>query len=103
MTSIMTNGLPFNIARLRAKAQFLANKVAFDWRQKPFDLVHLEAIAQAIRDALNREPDASLLPYAIVNFSSEKSDTTARRLVYDVILKGDNQSDRIAEITIFVS
>jgi hypothetical protein len=103
MTSIMTNGLPFNIARLRAKAQSLADRVAFDWRQKPFDLVHLEAIAQAIRDALNREPEASLLPYGVVNFSSEKSDTADRRLVYDVLLKGDNQADRIAEITIFVS
>jgi len=103
MTSIVTNGLHFNMARLRAKAQFLANKVAFNWRQKPFDLVHLEAIAQAIRIALNREPDASLLPYSVVNFNSEKSDIAARSLVYDVILEGDNQGDRIAEITIFVS
>lgn len=103
MTSVVTNGFPFNIARLRAKAQFLADKVGFDWKQKPFDLVHIEGIGQAIRDALNREPEASLLPYGVVNFSSEKSDTAARRLVYDLLLKGDDQGDRIAEITIFVS
>jgi len=102
MTSIVTNGLPFNVARLKAKAQFLANKVAYNWQQKPFDLVHIEGIAQAIRIALNREPDASLLPYSVVNFNVEKSDTSARSLVYDVMLEGDSQGDRIAEITIFV-
>jgi len=102
MSSIITNGLPFNIARLKAKAQFLANRVAYNWHQKPFDLVHIEGVAQAIRIALNREPDASLLPYSVVDFNADKSDTAARSLVYDVMLEGDNQGDRIAEITIFV-
>lgn len=101
--AIATTGVPFNLARLRAKAQFLANEVAQMWRQKPYDLVHLEAIAQAIRDSLNREPEASFLPYAVVNYNNEKSSTTERRLVYDVILKGDDGGDRITEITIFVS
>ncbi len=102
VSAIVTNGLPFNVARLKAKAQFLANKVASNWQQKPFDLVHIEGIAQAIRIALNLEPDSSLLPYSVVNFNSEKSDTAARSLVYDIMLEGDNQGDRIAEITIFV-
>lgn len=103
MNAIATNGTPLNVARLRAKAQFLANAVAVDWANKPFDLVHLEGIGQAIRDSLNREPEASLLPYAVVNYNAQKSSTTLRRLVFDIILTGDDGGDRIAEITIFVS
>lgn len=101
-TAIATNGTPFNVARLRAKAQFIANTIALDWKQKPFDLIHLEGFAQAVRDALNREPEPSLLPYSTVNYSSEKSSTTLRRLVYDITLKGDDGADRIAEIIVYV-
>jgi hypothetical protein len=103
MNAIATNGVPLNVARLRAKAQFLANRVAVDWKNKPFDLVHLEGIGQAIRDSLNREPEASLLPYSVVNYNAQKSSTTLRRLVFDIILTGDDGGDQIAEITIFVS
>ena len=102
-SAIATNGTPFNVARLRAKAQFIANKIAVDWQQKPFDLIHLEGFSQAVRDALNREPEASLLPYSTVNYSSEKSSTADRRLVYDITLKGDNGADRIAEIIVYVA
>lgn len=103
MNAIATNGTPLNVARLKAKAQFLANKVAVNWVNKPFDLVHLEAIGQAIRDSLNREPEASLLPYAVVNYNAQKSSTTLRQLVFDIILTGNDGGDRIAQITIFVS
>lgn len=103
MNGITTNATPFNVARLKAKAQFLANKVSENWRQKPFDLAHLEGIGQAIRDVLNREPEASLLPYATVNYNSEKSSTVDRRLVFDITLAGDLQGGRIEQITIFVS
>jgi hypothetical protein len=100
--AIATNGVAINIARLRAKAQFLANKVADAWRLKPWDLVHIEAIGQAIRNVLNLEPQASNLPYCVVNFNSGLSSMNDRKLVYDLILKGGNASDRIALITVFV-
>lgn len=101
-TALTSNGTALNVARLRAKAQFIANKLAEDWKQKPFDLIHLEGFAQAIRDALNREPIPSLLPYATVNYSSDKSSTADRRLVYDITLQGDDGADRIAEIIVYV-
>lgn len=103
MNAIATSGTPLNVARLRAQAQFVANLVAVNWQQKPFDLVHLEGIGQAIRDSLNRKPEASNLPFATVNFNAQKSSTADRKLVYDIILKGDDQGDRIAEITVFVN
>lgn len=100
--AIATNGVAINLARLRAKAQFLANKVADAWRLKPWDLVHIEAIGQAIRNSLNLEPQASNLPYCTVNFNSGLSSIDERKLVYDLILKGGDASDRIALITVFV-
>ena len=100
--AIVTSGIALNLARLRAKAQFLANKVAEAWRLKPYDLVHLEAIGQAIRNSLNLEPQASKLPYSVVNFNAAQSVIAERKLVYDLILKGNDESDRISLITIFV-
>lgn len=100
--AIATNGTAINLARLRAKAQFLANKVADAWRLKPWDLVHIEAIGQAIRNSLNLEPERSNLPYCVVNFNSGLSSITERKLVYDLILKGGDAGDRIALITVFV-
>lgn len=102
LNAIATNGIPLNVARLRAKAQFLANKVAEDWRTKPYDLIHIEAIGQAIRNSLNLEPSASYLPYAVVNFNAQESVLAERKLVYDLILKGSDEGDRINLITIFV-
>jgi hypothetical protein len=102
MNAIATNGTPFNIARLQVKTQLLANKIAAAWRQLPFDLAHLEGIAQGIRDRLNREPEASLLPYATVNFNPERSSIPNKLLAYDVILQGGNAGDRIAEIIVYI-
>jgi hypothetical protein len=100
--AIATNGIALNTARLRAKAQFLANKVAENWRLKPLDLVHIEAIGQAIRNSLNLEPEASKLPYCVVNFNASQSLIAERKLVYDLNLKGSNDSDRIALITVYI-
>lgn len=102
MSAIATNGTPFNIARLQIRAQTIANRIARDWRQLPFDLAHLEGIAQGIRDRLNREAEASLLPYAVVNFNPERSSIPNKLLAYDVILQGGNAGDRVAEIVVFI-
>lgn len=103
MASQTTNLVPFMVSRLRNRAQTIANKIASDWQQKPWDLVHLEALGQAIRSALILEPQASNLPWATVNYNNSKSSLPDKKLVYDVILKGTNASDRISQIIIFVS
>lgn len=102
MSAIATDGTPFNIARLQVKTQSIANKIAADWRNLPFDLAHLEGIAQAIRDRLNQEPQESLLPQAVVNFNREKSVIPSRMLAYDVILQGGNAGDRISSIVVYI-
>jgi hypothetical protein len=98
-----TNLVPFVVARLRNRAQTIANQIANNWQNKPWDLLHLEALGQAIRDALNLEPPASNLPWATVNYNNSKSSLSDKRLVYDVILKGTNANERIQSIIIYVS
>jgi hypothetical protein len=98
-----TNLIPFMVSRLRNRAQTIADKIANDWREKPWNLIHLEALGQAIRSALMLEPPASNLPWATVNYNNSKSNLADKKLVYDVFLKGTNAGDRISQIIIFVS